>query len=209
MPMRYERICDVSELSSDLSNKSNVGHGHDVIAGMDNSGHSLQFKWTGSDLQFYIDKQGPFFSTANFQAGVDTLYSKCSSCGATPSAKTPTAIAGAIDKIYTDRYNAGFSAGKKAAEIKTVSKSATYPMAGVNGEQTVDFTVDFGSVSGYRLAYAGITALDTYISNSTIKYVQFSNLRISGTKATWSVHTARGTGAGNNTCTVQGIFIPA
>lgn len=198
-----------NQLSSDLSNKSNVGHGHDVIAGMDNSGHSLQFKWTGSDLQFYIDKQGPFFSTANFQAGVDTLYSKCSSCGATPSAKTPTAIAGAIDKIYTDRYNAGFSAGKKAAEIKTVSKSATYPMAGVNGEQTVDFTVDFGSVSGYRLAYAGITALDTYISNSTIKYVQFSNLRISGTKATWSVHTARGTGAGNNTCTVQGIFIPA
>lgn len=106
-------------------------------------------------------------------------------------------------------YNAGFSAGKKAAEIKTVSKSAQYPMAGVNGEQTVDFSVDFGSVSGYKLAYAGITALDTYISNGTIKYVQFSNLRISGTKATWSVHTARGTGGGNNTCTVQGIFIPA
>ena len=141
----------------------------------------------------------------SFQAGVDTLYSKCSSRGATPSAKTPMAIAGAIDKIYTDRYNAG----KKAAEIKTVSKSAEYPMAGANGEQTVDFSVDFGAVSGYKLAYAGITALDTYISNGTIKYVQFSNLRISGTKATWSVHTARGTGGGNNTCTVQGIFIPA
>ena len=64
----------------------------------------------------------------SFQAGVDTLYSKCSSRGATPSAKTPMAIAGAIDKIYTDRYNAG----KKAAEIKTVSKSAEYPMAGAN-----------------------------------------------------------------------------
>ena len=109
---------------------------------------------------------------------------------------------------YTAGYNAGYSAGKKDAEIKTVSKSAEYPMAGVNGEQTVDFSVDFGAVSGYKLAYAGITALDTYISNGTIKYVQFSNLRISGTKATWSVHTARGTGGGNNTCTVQGIFIP-
>lgn len=106
-------------------------------------------------------------------------------------------------------YNAGYSAGKNDAEIKTVSKSAEYPMADVNGEQTVDFSVDFGSVSGYKLAYAGITAFDTYISNGTIRYVQFSNLRISGTKATWSVHTARGTGGGNNTCTVQGIFIPA
>lgn len=106
-------------------------------------------------------------------------------------------------------YNAGYSAGKTAATIKVVSKSAEYPMAGVNGEQTVDFSVDFGAVSGYKLTYAGITALDTYMSNGTIKYVQFSNLRISGTKATWSVHTQRGTGGGNNTCTVQGIFVPA
>lgn len=175
----------------------------------------------------------------SFQDGCNTLVNKCQSIGITPSSNSPTDIANAIQQIrdgsleagrqqvtgnpnnynlftpeqynnnYNNGYNAGFSAGKKAAEIKTVSKSATYPMAGVNGEQTVDFTVDFGSVSGYRLAYAGITALDTYISNSTIKYVQFSNLRISGTQATWSVHTARGTGGGNNTCTVQGIFIPA
>lgn len=174
---------------------------------MDNSGHSLQFKWTGSDLQFYIDKQGPFFSTANFQAGVDTLYSKCSSCGATPSAKTPTAIAGAIDKIYTDRYNAGYSAGKSAVDIKVVSKEAAYPMAGVNGEQTVDFTVNMGSQSGYTLKYAGIIGMDTYISNSSIGYIEFTNMRISGTNVTWSVHTKRGTGAGNNTVTVQGIYI--
>lgn len=47
----------------------------------------------------------------SFQAGVDTLYNKCSSCGATPSAKTPTAVSTAIQKIYTDRYNAGYNAG--------------------------------------------------------------------------------------------------
>lgn len=161
----------------------------------------------------------------SFQVGVNTLYNKCISCGATPSNKTPTAIASAIMTIYTDRYNAGvnatkvgtataarvlsgytftnssavgvsgtmpnrgalnfnpssslsqsvsagyysggtlssqnaynagYSAGKNDAEIKTVSKSAEYPMAGVNGEQTVDFSVDFGAVSGYKLAYAGI-----------------------------------------------------
>lgn len=145
----------------------------------------------------------------SFQGGVNALRDECISCGVTPTGDTPAGISNAIQTIYNNRYNAGFSAGKKAAEIKTVSKSAQYPIAGVNGEQTVDFSVDFGSVLGYKLAYAGITALDTYISNGTIKYVQFSNLRISGTKATWSVHTARGTGGGNNTCTVQGIFIPA
>ena len=36
---------------------------------------------------------------SSFQDGVDTLYNKCKSRGATPSAKTPTAIATAIDKI--------------------------------------------------------------------------------------------------------------
>ena len=36
---------------------------------------------------------------SSFQDGVDTLYNKCKSRGATPSTKTPTAIATAIDKI--------------------------------------------------------------------------------------------------------------
>lgn len=115
------------------------------------------------------------------------------------------------DNCYTFYRNEGADAvlKKLGSDVKVVTKAVNYPFAGVNGEQTVDFTVDFGAVSGYTLAYAGITALDTFMSNGTIKYVQFSNLRISGTTATWSVHTARGTGYGNNGCTVQGIFIPA
>lgn len=132
----------ITQLNGDLSNKSNVGHGHDVIAGMDNSGHSLQFKWTGSDLQFYVDKQGPFFSTANFQAGVDTLYSKCNSCGATPSAKTPTAIAGAIDKIYTDRYNEGYNAGYDASAIGGFL-GTEYSLT-----NTTDLSIPFSNYSG-------------------------------------------------------------
>lgn len=116
------------------------------------------------------------------------------------------------DNTYMFYKNAGGADAvlkKLGSDIKVVTQSVNYPFAGVNGEQTVDFTVDFGAVSGYTLAYAGITALDTFMSNGTIKYVQFSNLRISGSTATWSVHTARGTGYGNNGCTVQGIFIPA
>ena len=97
---------------------------------------------------------------------------------------------------------------KLGSDLKTQTKSATYPMAGVNGEQTVDFSVVFDGISGYKLAYAGIQQLNTYISNGTIKYVEFTSQRISGNTVTWSVHTQRGTGGGNNTCVVQGIFVP-
>ena len=97
---------------------------------------------------------------------------------------------------------------KLGSDLKIQTKSATYPMAGVNGEQTVDFSVVFDGISGYKLAYAGIQQLNTYISNGTIKYVEFTSQRISGKTVTWSVHTQRGTGGGNNTCVVQGIFVP-
>ena len=50
----------------------------------------------------------------SFQAGVDTLYNKCKSCGSTPSNKTPTAISTAIQSIYTNRYNTGYNAGDSA-----------------------------------------------------------------------------------------------
>ncbi|WP_455614874.1 hypothetical protein [Eisenbergiella sp.] len=98
---------------------------------------------------------------------------------------------------------------KLGSEPKVQSKYAVYPMAGVNSEQTVDFSITFDGISGYKLAYVGIQQLNTYISNGTIKYVEFSNQRISANTVTWSVHTQRGTGGGNNTCVVQGIFIPA
>lgn len=45
----------------------------------------------------------------SFQGGVDTLYNQCVSCGVTPSGKTPTAIAAAIQKIYTNNTTSRFS----------------------------------------------------------------------------------------------------
>ncbi len=47
-----------------------------------------------------------------FQAGVNTLYNACVSCGVTPSAKTPAAISAAISAISTNRYNAGRTQGQ-------------------------------------------------------------------------------------------------
>lgn len=50
---------------------------------------------------------------SSFQNGVDTLYNKCKSCGSTPSSSTPTAIANAIQNIYTNRYNSGRTTGQR------------------------------------------------------------------------------------------------
>ena len=156
---------------------------------MDNSGHSLQFKWTGSDLQFYIDKQGPFFSTANFQAGVDTLYSKCSSCGATPSAKTPTAIAGAIDKIYTDRYNAGFSAS-------TLSKCEVLATASNQDQTSLSHTTS----KAYKLVICCVGAGDqgkslngghataSCAGFNVVVSKQFDDVQIGSTKVAFGSH---------------------
>ena len=48
----------------------------------------------------------------SFQAGVDTLYNKCVSCGWTPTGKTPTHIAEAIQGIYGNRYTEGYNNGR-------------------------------------------------------------------------------------------------
>ena len=48
----------------------------------------------------------------SFQAGVDTLYNKCVSCGWTPTGKTPTHIAEAIQGIYGNRYTEGYEEGQ-------------------------------------------------------------------------------------------------
>ena len=71
---------------------------------------------------------------SDFQAGVNTLYNKCVSCGVTPSSKTPTAISNSIQSIYTNRYNAGVSATKKgnATASQVLSGKTFTSTAGVN-----------------------------------------------------------------------------
>lgn len=91
---------------------------------MDRGGDNLiSFNWgaTGG-LEFYVDST-KVFDTASFQGGVDTLYNQCVSCGATPSSKTPTAIAAAIQAIFTDRYSAGVSSVNKSGHCKIFLKS--------------------------------------------------------------------------------------
>ena len=51
---------------------------------------------------------------SSFQDGCDTLYNKCVSCGVTPSAKTPAAIAAAIQLIQSN----GVTAGKNSIKVR-------------------------------------------------------------------------------------------
>lgn len=77
----------------------------------------------------------------SFQAGVDVLFNKCKSRGATPSAKTPTAIASAIDKIYTDRYNAGKA---EITDLGVISASSQ------SGSNTRDSTFKLTKYPNYK-----------------------------------------------------------
>ena len=109
--------------------------------------------------------------------------------------------------IYTPPGGADPVSKKLGNDLKIQTKSATFPMPGVNGEITVDFSVVFDGISGYKLAYAGIQQLNAFNTNGTIQYIEFTNQRISGNTATWSVHTKRGTGSDIKTCVIQGIFV--
>lgn len=133
----------------------------------------------------------------SFQAGVDTLYSKCSSCGATPSAKTPTAISTAIQTIYNNRYNSGrtqgqndvknspnsyglysksqydqnynsgYNAGTSAASIKSVTD--------ISSKLTAYASQNHGFRSSESLAgYKYIVVCATYQSGKTASFSTFS-----------------------------------
>lgn len=54
-----------------------------------------------------------------FQNSVNSIYNKFVSQGTTPTAKTPQAIATAVDTLATNKYNSGNSAGRTAAESVT------------------------------------------------------------------------------------------
>ena len=102
---------ETNSINSALANKADTNHWHASMK-CRGTNHWFSAEWKNSSLQLWIDETN-VFDTANFRAGVDTLYNKCVSCGSTPSSKTPTAISNAIQSIYTNRYNAGVSATKK------------------------------------------------------------------------------------------------
>ena len=147
---------------------------------MNSTGHTLQFQWTGSDLQLYVDNSGPFFSTANFQAGVDTLYNKCVSCGWTPTGKTPTHIVEAIQGIYgnryTEGYNNGYNAGQSSAAINTLLYCHGYNTSRISNGDPIPF--DMSAYSGVVLiCIACIWAWGVSLNEDTIN--------LSPTPAAW------------------------
>ncbi len=77
---------------------------------------------------------------SSFQAGVDTLYSKCVSCGWTPSGKTPTAISDAIQGIYGNRYTEGYNNGYNAGKLKI--PKVTVSSIGINDDPSFPDSLD-------------------------------------------------------------------
>lgn len=124
----------------------------------------------------------------SFQAGVDTLYNKCSSCGATPSEKTPTAISTAIQTIYNNRYNEGINAG-------TAGYSFTSRIAGGEQRSTVYFplqrvssvTVYGSTINQYpcieikiagELVYSRYSAYDSHSIPNITRSVSGGNVQV-------------------------------
>ena len=141
--------------------------------------HWFSAEWTGASLQLWVDESN-IFDTANFQAGVDTLYNKCVSCGQTPSDKSPTAISNSIQSIYgnryTEGYNNGYNAGQSSAAINTLLYCHGYNTSRISNGDPIPF--DMSAYSGVVLiCIACIWAWGVSLNEDTIN--------LSPTPTTW------------------------
>lgn len=98
----------------------------------------------------------------SFQAGCDTLYNKCISCGVTPAASTPAGIASAIQSIYANSIQTGL--GKIKSAVFQVSTKWTLYQA-----WEVDITgfitpAKFKKVLGY-MVYNGSVGCAAMVSD--------------------------------------------
>ena len=150
----------------------------------------------------------------SFQAGVDTLYNKCVSCGWTPTGKTPTHIEEAIQGIYGNRYTEGYNAGKSA--VTSQGKSAFLIASGVNSSRTInissytdnvgavtvnDFIVQITNMNAYMTSWGhpsdrGGPATNNNFNPVTLGY-SGGNLSITINVPTYSSGTYGQTGGGN------------
>ena len=133
---------------------------------------------------------------SSFQAGVSTLYNKCTSWGITPSSNSPTAIASSIDTIannrweagrlevathpnnynlftaeqynanYTRGYNEGFSAGKNDATIQTREVSGSQNNFSSYTDYGLDRSVKINPPSLSGYTITGAYIKKIYISNT-------------------------------------------
>lgn len=90
----------------------------------------------------------------SFQAGVNTLYNKCVSCGVTPSSKTPAVIANAIQVIHDNRYNEGYEDGQNASVPTRFSAKEVYRNSGWNDGN--NYTSVFNSELYNKELYASL-----------------------------------------------------
>ena len=104
-------------------------------------------------------------NVASFQTGVDAIYNKCVSCGVTPTAKTPEAIATAIGNLknisnctiqFTGRYWAGNGTNG------TISQESNNYTITVSGSSV---TTNFSSMGHYRPAPGIAGWTNFYIEN--------------------------------------------
>ena len=90
----------------------------------------------------------------SFQAGVNTLYSKCVSCGVTPANQTPAVIANAIQVIHDNRYNEGYEDGQNASVPTRFSAKEVYRNSGWNDGN--NYTSVFNSELYNKELYASL-----------------------------------------------------
>ena len=113
----------------------------------------------------------------SFQAGVDTLYNKCVSCGSTPSSKTPTAISNAIQSIYTNRYNSGYNSGRSQGQNDVKNNPNRY---GLYSKSQYDQNYTNGYNAGYSAsALGGFIGQQYSLQNSSTFTISFND--VSGT----------------------------
>ena len=116
-----------------------------------------------------------------FQAGVDTLYNKCVSCGWTPTGKTPTDISNAIQGIYGNRYTEGYNNGRTQGQNDEKNNPNGY---GLYNKTQYDKNYNNGYNAGYSAGYdasaiGGFIGQQYSLQNSSIFTISFSD--VSGT----------------------------
>ena len=102
----------------------------------------------------------------SFQGGVNALRDKCISCGVTPTENTPAGVSNAIQEIYNNRYNEGYSAGQAASEITCTD---------ISSKLTAYASQNHGFRSSESLAgYKYIVVCAIYQSGKTASFSSFS-----------------------------------
>ena len=138
----------------------------------------------------------------SFQDGVDTLYNACVSAGQTPTDKSPSSIANAIQSIANSKLNNG----KDALLIASgVNSSRTINISSytddINSVTVKDFIIQITNINAYMTSWGhpsdrGGPATSNNFNPVTCSY-SGGNLNITVSRPTYSSGTYGQTGGGN------------